>query len=132
MAGVDADEVQTHHDELQLGEGTCMKHQHESFRSPDTSIGKSGICFEPDSHPLKGGEVRLPLYSFRYLDDDTVYIGLMAQDVLKVRPDAVITGDDGFYRVYYARLGLRMATKAEWDGSQTAISAESVTSPEPC
>lgn len=74
---------------------------------------------------------RLPLYGFKYLDDDTEYVGVMAQDVLKVRPDAVSTGEDGFYRVNYSKLGLRMATRAEWDRSQTAVFATPDRSPEP-
>ena len=50
----------------------------------------------------------LPLYQFRYLDGTGPFEGVMAQDVLKVRPDAVLTGEDGFYRVDYARLGITM------------------------
>jgi hypothetical protein len=34
--------------------------------------------------------------------------GEMAQDVLKVRPDAVVMGDDGFCRVDYGKLGIKM------------------------
>jgi hypothetical protein len=50
----------------------------------------------------------LPLYEFRYLNEDGVYEGVMAQDVLNVMPEAVITGEDGFYRVDYALLGTAM------------------------
>ncbi len=50
----------------------------------------------------------LPLYQFRYLDGDARFEGVMAQDVLKVRPDAVVTGSDGFYRVDYTKLGISM------------------------
>ena len=56
----------------------------------------------------------LALYRFRYTWSDIVYVGVMAQDVLLVQPDAVVTGADGFYRVDYAALGLRMMTYAEW------------------
>ncbi len=38
----------------------------------------------------------------------------MAQDVLRVMPDAVVTGSDGFYRVDYEMLGTRMMTLAQW------------------
>jgi len=48
----------------------------------------------------------LPLYRFRYRSETDVYAGVMAQDVLKVMPDAVSVGSDGFYRVDYGRLGL--------------------------
>ncbi len=59
----------------------------------------------------------LPLYSFRYRGKEESYVGVMAQDVLAVDPGAVITGDDGFMRVDYARLGIRMIQLAEWHGS---------------
>ena len=50
----------------------------------------------------------LPLYHFRYRDGGERYEGVMAQDVLKVAPDAVVTGDDGYYRVNYGKLGIAM------------------------
>jgi hypothetical protein len=50
----------------------------------------------------------LPLYHFRYKTGPERFEGVMAQDVLEVMPDAVVTGDDGFYRVKYGRLGIRM------------------------
>ncbi|MGE0660063.1 MAG: tail fiber domain-containing protein [Reyranellaceae bacterium] len=48
----------------------------------------------------------LPLYSFRYRGQTALYEGVMAQDVIAVRPDAVVVASDGFYRVDYARLGI--------------------------
>jgi hypothetical protein len=50
------------------------------------------------------------LYRFRYLWSDTVHVGVMAQEVAAARPDAVRQGADGYMRVDYARLGLRMRT----------------------
>ena len=50
----------------------------------------------------------LPLYAFRYIGKDEQYEGVMAQDVLKVVPAAVIVGEDGYYRVNYAMLGIEM------------------------
>jgi hypothetical protein len=32
----------------------------------------------------------------------------MAQDVLEVMPDAVVVDEDGYYRVKYGLLGIRM------------------------
>ena len=43
----------------------------------------------------------LPLYLFRYLWDDTPHVGVMAQDVLKVRPEAVMLMPSGFMAVNY-------------------------------
>lgn len=50
----------------------------------------------------------LPLYRFRYKDGTERFEGVMAQDVLKVMPEAVAMGDDGYYRVHYDKLGIRM------------------------
>lgn len=52
--------------------------------------------------------MNLPLYSFEYRGKHGTYIGVMAQDVLKVEPSAVSVGDDGFYRVDYQKLGIDM------------------------
>ena len=56
----------------------------------------------------------LPIYSFRYNWGGPTFVGVMAQDVLRVMPDAVVTGSDGFYRVDYEMLGTRMMTLAQW------------------
>ncbi|MEW9535712.1 tail fiber domain-containing protein [Agrobacterium radiobacter] len=47
------------------------------------------------------------IYSYRYkgkFDDGKHHIGVMAQNVEKHRPDAVMTGGDGVKRVHYGRL----------------------------
>jgi len=44
-----------------------------------------------------------PVYRFRYYDDPTMHIGLMAQDIIEGRPDAVCIDDHGFMRVDYER-----------------------------
>jgi hypothetical protein len=50
----------------------------------------------------------LPLYNFSYIGKPEVYEGVMAQDVLKVMPSAVLRGADGYYRVKYKKLGVQM------------------------
>lgn len=45
----------------------------------------------------------LPIYTYRYLDDDAFHIGFMADEVEKVHPEAVETGPDGFKRVFYSK-----------------------------
>lgn len=56
----------------------------------------------------------IALYRFRYIDDDRVFVGVMAQEVRGVVRGAVTRGRDGFLRVNYSRLGLRMQTWEEW------------------
>ena len=50
----------------------------------------------------------LPLYRYKYLWSDQVFVGVMAQEVADVAPDAVVKGDDGYLRVNYAQLGTSM------------------------
>lgn len=45
----------------------------------------------------------LTVYVFNYKGDPTKQIGLIAQEVLKVKPEAVIEGEDGFLRVNYEK-----------------------------
>jgi Chaperone of endosialidase len=56
----------------------------------------------------------LHLYRFRYRWSDELYVGLMAQEVARVVPDAVIRGPDGYLRVDYNRLGVTFQTWDEW------------------
>jgi hypothetical protein len=58
------------------------------------------------------------LYRYRYLWSDTIYVGVMAQEVAEVMPEAVQRGADGYMRVDYARLGLRMQTWDQWTAAQ--------------
>ena len=58
------------------------------------------------------------LYRFRYLWSDTTYVGVMAQEVTAVKPDAVSRGADGYLRVDYGRLGLRLQTWDQWTAAQ--------------
>ena len=45
-----------------------------------------------------------PIYRFRYRNGDpAMHIGLMAQDILHSKPEAVSMGADGFWRVDYER-----------------------------
>jgi hypothetical protein len=74
---------------------------------------------------VRVGMLRLgiPLFSFRYFWSDDVYVGVMAQDVLPVRPDAITTDASGFMQVDYGRLGTRMMTLSEWEESTVSAAA---------
>ena len=60
----------------------------------------------------------ITLYSYRYLWSDTTYVGVMAQEVAAVKPEAVLRGADGYLRVDYRRLGLRLQTWDQWTAAQ--------------
>ncbi len=58
----------------------------------------------------------LRLYSFKYLWDEAVHVGVMAQDLLRNevwRP--AVCRANGYYTVNYGLLGLRMTTLNEWE-----------------
>jgi hypothetical protein len=76
---------------------------------------RSDIRLKQDIAPLRRLANGLELYRFRYKDgDSTTYVGVMAQDVLKVDPDAVSRDRDGYLRVDYGRIGVKFMTWDEW------------------
>ena len=67
-----------------------------------------------DITPMAKWENGLQLYRYRYAWSDTLYVGVLAQEVLEVAPSAVSRGADGYLRVHYDRLGLRLQRWEEW------------------
>lgn len=59
----------------------------------------------------------IKLYSFRYFWSDQVYVGVMAQQVAAIVPDAVVMQPNGYLAVYYDRLGLKMQTWEQWQAT---------------
>ena len=49
-----------------------------------------------------------PLFQYRYIGNSTLYEGVMAQDVLLRRPDAVVQGPMGVLMVDYSLLGIEL------------------------
>ncbi len=62
----------------------------------------------------------LPLYQFRYIGDSQFHLGLMAQDVVSVVPEAVTIGPDGFMRVDYERA---LESAATWASAGKPVQA---------
>ena len=56
----------------------------------------------------------LGFYRFSYNGSDEAYVGVMAQEVQQVMPTAVVRGPDGFLRVYYEKLGLKIESYSHW------------------
>jgi hypothetical protein len=69
----------------------------------DRRLKKEIVCVGKD------GGTGLNLYEFEYIGGTgTRYRGVMADEVVQVRPDAVSIGEDGFARVNYTALGIDM------------------------
>ena len=56
----------------------------------------------------------LGFYRFVYNGGDRAYVGVMAQEVQAVMPEAVTRGTDGYLRVYYDKLGVKFETYEAW------------------
>jgi hypothetical protein len=56
----------------------------------------------------------LGFYRFSYLGSHTAFVGVMAQEVQAVMPEAVTRGRDGYLRVYYDKLGVKFQTYVDW------------------
>jgi hypothetical protein len=87
---------------------------------PPSSLMASDSRLKEAMAPLKQLDNGIELYRFRYKGDPEVYVGVIAQQVARLVPDAVVRGEDGYLRVDYDRLGLRLMTWAEWKLSQAS------------
>jgi len=63
----------------------------------------------------------LGFYRFSYNGSGKAYVGVMAQEVQTVAPDAIMRGRDGYFRVYYEKLGLKFETYDQWVASGARI-----------
>ena len=56
----------------------------------------------------------LGYYRFVYNGGHSAYVGVMAQEVQAVAPEAVTLGADGYMRVSYELLGLPFESHQQW------------------
>ena len=66
-------------------------------------------------------DIGIGFYRYSYNGSDKAYVGVMAQEVQAVMPDAVVRGRDGYLRVYYDKLGLKFETYDHWVASGARI-----------
>lgn len=65
----------------------------------------------------------LGFYRFVYNGGHTAYVGVMAQEVQSIMPNAVMRGSDGYLRVSYEKLGLKFQTYNAWVASGARLPA---------
>ena len=82
---------------------------------------RSDIALKHDITLLGHLDNGLGYYRFVYNGGDKAFVGVMAQEVQVVRPDAVIRGHDGYLRVFYDKLGLQFQTYNQWIASGARI-----------
>ena len=56
----------------------------------------------------------LNLYKYRYLWSDIFYVGVMAQEVANIIPDAVVYDNSGYMKVNYDKVGTPFMTWSQW------------------
>ena len=71
---------------------------------------RSDIALKHDVVLLGHLDNGLGYYRFSYLGSTKAYVGVMAQEVQTVKPEAVTRGSDGYLRVHYEQLGLKFRT----------------------
>jgi hypothetical protein len=82
---------------------------------------KSDIRLKHDIVMLGQLDNGLGFYRFSYNGSEKAYVGVMAQEVQVVMPEAVVRGSDGHLLVNYDRLGIRMQTWDAWVASGQKI-----------
>ena len=65
----------------------------------------------------------LGFYRFDYNGSDKAYVGVIAQEVQAVMPQAVTRDRDGYLRVYYDKLGVTFQTYDHWIASGALVPA---------
>ena len=90
---------------LLVGVGLLIASQDDNS---DEQIRASDMRVKRDIVRVGTAANGLPLYQYKYLWSDTVYEGVMAQDVLKAFPDAIVRRAFGLLTVNYSTLGLKM------------------------
>jgi len=99
-----------------FGDAVELPTLEESLAAADiviTSTGAAEFVLTRDIVSVGRLDDGLTLYRFRYLWSRELYVGVMAQEVAAVMPQAVTRGSDGYLRVDYARLGLKLETSID-------------------
>jgi len=72
--------------------------------TPNISGAQSDIRLKRDIKRIGKTARNIPVYLFKYIWDDIERMGVMAQDVLKIIPEAVYADKEGYLMVDYGRI----------------------------
>jgi uncharacterized protein DUF3300/endosialidase-like protein len=75
---------------------------------------RSDIALKHDITLLGRLDNGLGFYRFSYNGSDKAYVGVMAQEVQTIMPEAVARSHDGYLMVFYEKLGLKFQTYERW------------------
>jgi hypothetical protein len=75
---------------------------------------RSDVALKHDITLLGRLDNGLGFYRFSYNGSEKAYVGVMAQEVQTIVPEAVTRGRDGYLLVFYEKLGLKFQTYDQW------------------
>jgi Chaperone of endosialidase len=75
---------------------------------------RSDVTLKHDITLLGRLDNGLGFYRFSYNGSNRAYVGVMAQEVQTIMPEAVTRGRDGYLNVFYDKLGLKFQTYDRW------------------
>src|SRR4051812_49708416 len=84
------------------------------FRGGGGGGRRSDIALKHDVVLLGHLANGLGYYRFSYLGRSKPYVGVIAQEVQNLVPEAVTRGSDGYLRVHYEQLGLKLLSYTDW------------------
>jgi hypothetical protein len=84
---------------------------------------RSDLLLKHDLSLLGRLDNGIGFYRFSYNGSDKAYVGVIAQEVQTVMPQAVARDRDGYLRVFYDKLGLRFQTFDHWIASGGRVPA---------
>src|SRR3984893_3161293 len=80
-------------------------------------VRRSDMMLKHDISLLGHLDNGLGFYRFSYNGSDKAYVGVMAQEVQTILPEAVVRDRDGYSKVLYDKLGLKFQTYHHWIAS---------------
>lgn len=99
---------------LVIDNQSALNRQQTQFLYPNGLPTPSDIRLKKNISELKTLSNGIKLYKFEYKTSDIPYVGVMAQDILNIKPEAVTVSNNGYYAVYYDMLGLKMTKYEDW------------------
>lgn len=84
------------------------------FRGGGGGGRRSDLALKHDVVLLGRLDNGLGYYRFSYLGSNKAYVGVIAQEVRQVMPQAVERGADGYLRVHYEKLGISFSSYEKW------------------
>ncbi|MGO7611282.1 tail fiber domain-containing protein [Rhizobium ruizarguesonis] len=96
-----------------MGGGSGSSGSSGSSSSSSSSGGWSDRRLKTDIRRLGTSAQGIPVYAFRYIWGGPMFVGTMAQDLLAIRPEAVIETASGYYMVDYDKLDIAMISLPE-------------------